>query len=106
MELEKISQINPTLFMVSVIASACCCVVILIILILYKLRLDKSNNELNKITNNIRAGLVQFIAGDVCNIRYASKGFYDLLGYSKKEDKLENTGGLINFIFKRQRCFY
>jgi len=106
MVINKITLINPTLFMISVIASACCCifcVVILIILILYKYRFDKSAIELSKITNNIRAGLVHFIPGDVCNIRYASKGFYELLGYSQKKENILNKCSLIDFIYPKDK---
>ena len=100
----KILQSNFTLFMVSVIASACCCTLLFLIFkFWYERKIAKSANELKNITNNIRAGLVQFIPGETCNIQYASKGFYELLGYSKKEDKIENNTGLIDFVYSKDR---
>jgi len=104
MGLFKILQSNFNLFMVSVIASACCCTLLyLIFKYRFERKIAKSANELKNIANNIRAGLVQFIPGDSCNIQYASKGFYELLGYSKKEDKIENNTGLIDFVYSKDR---
>lgn len=101
-----ILQSNTTLMTVSVIASACCCIVILIFA-LYKLRSErkiaKPAIELYNIANNIRAGLVKFIPEDACVIRYASKGFYDLLGCSIKEDMIENNAGLLDFVYSKDR---
>jgi len=106
MGINIIWQSNTTLMTVSVIASACCCIVILIFA-LYKLRserkITKPAIELYNIANNIRAGLVKFIPGDACIIRYASKGFYDLLGYSIKEDMIENNAGLLDFVYSKDR---
>lgn len=107
MKLYKALQNNPTLLMVSVIVSMGACIIIMVVYVLCKLenkkRLVNSNIELNKITNSIHAGLVQFIPGDTCSIHYASKGFYELLGYSGKEARIENKFSLIDFIYSKDR---
>lgn len=47
----------------------------------------KAAVELNKITNSIRAGLVNFVYEDNLKITFASRGFYELLGYNQDEIK-------------------
>jgi diguanylate cyclase (GGDEF)-like protein/PAS domain S-box-containing protein len=59
--------------------------------------------ELTKITNSIHAGLVHFVLEDNCRILYASKGFYDLLGYKKGEAKSENKLTLLDFVHSREQ---
>jgi diguanylate cyclase (GGDEF)-like protein/PAS domain S-box-containing protein len=61
-------------------------------------KVTKAALELNKITNSIRAGLVHFVFEDSCRILYASRGFYDLLGYSKQEVREENKLSILDFI--------
>ena len=43
--------------------------------------------EVQHITNEIGAGIVEFIAGGDGYITYASKGFYSIVGYSREELK-------------------
>ena len=64
-------------------------------------RISKSALELKKITNSIHAGLVHFIPKDECNIYYASKGFYNLLGYTKNEAREENKFSITDFIYSK-----
>ena len=103
MKLFDVLQSNPTLLLVSVIISVCFCVIIIMIFMYCKLehdkRISKSALELNRITNSIHAGLVHFIPKDTYNIYYASKGFYDLLGYTKNEAREENKTSITDFIF-------
>ncbi|MBH1940138.1 diguanylate cyclase [Mobilitalea sibirica] len=100
-------QSNPTFFLALVISIVIICIIVMIIIILYKLesekRVTKAALELKKITNSIRAGLVHFVLEDNCKILYASRGFYDLLGYSRKEAKSENKLSLLDFIDPRDR---
>lgn len=110
MKIINVLQSNPSLFLTSVIVTACCLFSIVLVIILFKVWCErksaKSAIELNKITNNIRAGLVQFMLGDTCSIEYASKGFYELLGYSKNEDRIENSSGLLDFVYSKDRDFF
>lgn len=43
--------------------------------------------EVNKITDSIGAGVLNFIASGDGRITYANKGFYEIVGYSKQELK-------------------
>lgn len=93
---------SPGLFTVTIITSACC-----IVFLIYLVKLNseikslKSVFALNPFIDSIHAGLVKFMTGDTCTIQYASKGFYELLGYMNKE---ENPGlNLIDFIYSKDR---
>jgi diguanylate cyclase (GGDEF)-like protein/PAS domain S-box-containing protein len=61
-------------------------------------KVAKSALELNKLTNSIQAGLVRFVPDDAYRIDYASKGFYDLLGYNRKEARDNNKNKLLDFV--------
>jgi diguanylate cyclase (GGDEF)-like protein/PAS domain S-box-containing protein len=61
-------------------------------------RVSRAALELKKITNSIRAGLVHFVLEDNCKILYASKGFYDILGYDRNEAKNLSKTTLLNFL--------
>ncbi|MCQ2496772.1 MAG: sensor domain-containing diguanylate cyclase [Lachnospiraceae bacterium] len=54
--------------------------------------------EVQNITNQIGAGIVDFIAGGDGYITYASKGFYTLLGYSMTEIHEEFKNGFFNLL--------
>jgi diguanylate cyclase (GGDEF)-like protein/PAS domain S-box-containing protein len=54
--------------------------------------------ELKKITNSIRAGLAHFVLEDNCRIIYASKGFYEILGYNKNTAEIENKNSLMDYM--------
>lgn len=88
-----------------IIIFVCLCILAMIIVILRKMekqkRIIKAAKELNKITNSIRAGLVHFVLEDACEIIYASRGFYDLLGYSKGEIRNENKSNITDFIHQK-----
>ncbi|MCR5685668.1 MAG: sensor domain-containing diguanylate cyclase [Lachnospiraceae bacterium] len=43
------------------------------------------DNEVKNITNSLGAGVVNFIVSGEGHITYASKGFYEIIGYSKEE---------------------
>ncbi len=107
MKLYNFLQRNPTLFLICIIVVICFCIIIMIAFMLYKLenekRITRSALELNKITNSIQAGLVQFMPEDKCSIYYASRGFYDLLGYAKKEAREENKSSITDFIFSKDK---
>ncbi len=101
MGLMEYLQSEPTIFLVFVIVVSLC-ILFLAVHIFIKLerekRVTKTALELNKITNSIRAGLVHFVYEDKCRIMYASKGFYELLGYSKHEVKEENKTSVLDFV--------
>lgn len=103
MELIEYLKRNPTIFFTVVIITACICVIIMIVIILLRMesekKVTKAALDLNKITNSIRAGLVRFILEDDCRILYASRGFYDLLGYDKREVRELNKTRLTDFIY-------
>lgn len=101
MKLIKYLQSEPAIFLVFSIIIVCICIIGMVIFILLKLesekKVTKAALELSKITNSIRAGLVHFVLEDKCKILYASKGFYELLGYSKKEVRDSNKMSLFDF---------
>ena len=102
MKLMEYLQDKPTIFMPFVITVISIFIIIMIIVILFRLESEKRETraalELKKITNSIRAGLVHFVLEDKCRIIYASKGFYDLLGYEKGEAKAQQKETLLDFI--------
>lgn len=97
-------QSRPTVLLVLVITIVSICIIIMVAIILSRLekekRVTKAALEFRKITNSIRAGLVHFVLEDNCRILYASKGFYDLLGYEKGAVKA-NKKSLLDFIYPR-----
>jgi len=103
-------QSKPTFFLTLMIMVVSICIIVMVIIILIRLegekKITKAALELKKITNSIRAGLVHFILEDNCRILYASKGFYDLLGYDKKEAKVENKVTLLDFIHPRELSLF
>lgn len=78
----------PTAIVVSVSVS-CFAVVLLAGFVLYLwLHQERSADvarEVNRLTEAIGAGIVNFIARGDGKITYASKGFYEILGFSKDE---------------------
>ncbi len=109
MKLMEYLQSEPTIFLIFVVV-VCICIIFMVVHIFIKLehekRVTKAALELNKITNSIRAGLVHFIIEDQCRILYASKGFYELLGYSKNEVKEGNKTSVLDFISPVENEFY
>lgn len=110
MKLFDLLQSNPTVYLVSVIVAVCFCIIIMSVFVFCKLenekRITKSSIELNKITNSIHAGLVHFIPQDKCRIHYASRGFYDLLGYTKNEAKNVDKSSIIDFVYSKDRDLF
>ncbi len=100
---------QPAFLLTLVIVIVSVCILIVVIILLYRLenekRVTRAALELKKITNSIRAGLVHFILEDNCRILYASKGFYDILGYSKNEAKEQNKISILSFIGQRNINF-
>ncbi len=110
MKLIDYLQSKPTLLLAVVITAVSICIMVMIIIMLFKLeterRVTKAALELKKITNSIHAGLVHFLLEDQCRILYASKGFFDLLGYKKEEAKRENKFSVLDFVDLRDRNFF
>ncbi len=96
--------LNNHTFLLSVIIGIC--IVIVAAILISRLQNEKMITvELKKITDSIRAGLVHFILEDDCRILYASKGFYDILGYNKDEIQKLNKSSLLDFLDKRNLSF-
>lgn len=102
-------QNKPALLLTFVIILTSICIVIVIAILIYRLenekRVTRAALELKKITNSIRAGLVHFVLEDNCRILYASKGFYDVLGYHKNTVREENKVSLLDFIDQKDGDF-
>jgi len=102
-------QNKPTIFLILMIVIVSICIIIVVVIMLFRLenekRVTRAALELRKITNSIRAGLVHFTLEDNCKIIYASKGFYDLLGYEKNVAKVESKLSLLDFIDPRDVHF-
>lgn len=100
---------KPAVLLSLVIIIISICIVIVVIILLYRLsnekRITRAALELKKITNSIRAGLVHFALEDNCKILYASRGFYEILGYDKNEAKDLNKISLLDFIDKSNTTF-
>lgn len=97
--------LNKSAFLLTlVIIITSICIIIVVIFLLFRLQNEKKVTraalELKKITNSIQAGFVHFVLEDNCRILYASKGFYDILGYDKNETKEQNKNSLMDFIEK------
>lgn len=107
MKLMEYLQSRPTFFLAIVIIIICICIIGMVIFILFKLedekKVTKTALELNKITNSIKAGLVNFIYEDNYRITYASKGFFELLGYSREELQERNKLSLLDFVDDRDQ---
>lgn len=100
---------DPVKLLMYIIVITGICIAIVIIILLYRLQNEKkiiqAALELRKITNSIRAGLVHFILEDKCRILYASKGFYEILGYDKNAVKEERKVTLMDFLDPRSNSF-
>ncbi len=100
---------NTAALLALVIIVICLCVVFFVMFLLYRLesekRVTRAAVELKKITNSIRAGLVHFVLEDNCKILYASKGFYDILGYDKNKTKVQNKNSLLDYIHSKDLAF-
>ena len=109
MNLNRNLQNNPAVVLALVIILISICIVVVVLILLYRLenekRVTRAALELKKITNSIRAGLVHFVLEDGCRILYASKGFYDVLGYDKNDAREENKFSIMDFIDQRDTTF-
>lgn len=108
MKLMEYLQSRPTFFLAIVIIIVCICIIGMVIFILFKLenekKVTKAALELNKITNSIRAGLVNFVIEDDFKVSYASRGFFDLLDFSRQEIMEENKQSLRDFVDPRDHA--
>jgi diguanylate cyclase (GGDEF)-like protein/PAS domain S-box-containing protein len=66
-------------------------------------RIAEAALELSQITNSIHAGFLNFILNNNYEIIYASKGYYDIIGYSKEEVQKEYENSAISFVFQEDR---
>lgn len=100
-------QGNSDLTLMIIVAVASFLVMAIFIMLFCKMERDKkitkSSIEMNKLANSIQAGLVHFVPEDACRIYYASKGFYELLGYSKKEARESNLNNILDFIYPNDK---
>ncbi|HWT75998.1 MAG TPA: diguanylate cyclase [Mobilitalea sp.] len=98
-------QSRPTLLLTAVLSIVGICIIAMIVFMLLRLeserKVTKAALELKKITNSVRAGLLHFILEDNCRILYASKGFFELMGYNKNDLKEQNKVSLYDFILPR-----
>lgn len=109
MDLIRLLENKPAVLLTLVIVVTSICIIVVVFILLYRLenekRVTRAALELKKITNSIRAGLVHFILEDNCRILYASKGFYEVLGFDKDEAKKLNKTTILDFIDPRNRDF-
>ena len=100
-------QNSSTILLVSVIILGCLLIIAIFALMVCRLekekKITKSALELSKLTNSIHAGLIHFVPEDACRIDYASRGYYELLGYSKKEAKDNNKNNIIDFVYSKDK---
>ncbi len=102
-------QNKPSVMLTLIIILISICIFIVVSILLYRLenekRVTRAAVELRKITNSIGAGLVHFVLEDNCRILYASKGFYEVLGYDKVNAKEESKISLLDFVDHRDKQF-
>lgn len=95
-------QDKPAILLTLMIIVISICIVAVIVILIYRLqsekRVTKAALELKKITNSIRAGLAHFVLEDNCRIIYASKGFYEILGYDKSTADVLSMNSLLDFM--------
>lgn len=105
MKLIDLYQNEPLEYQVITMSILFVCIIFVIIIIFFRMesekKVTKAALELKKITNSIHAGLVHFVMDDNCKILYASKGFYELLGYTKEEARKENKTSILDFVNPR-----
>ena len=108
MKLINALQSKPTIFLLLLIIVVCICIIGVVVVLLFRLksekRVTKAALELKRITNSIRAGIVNFHVEDG-RIFYSSHGFYEMLGYTKSMAKAENKLSLLDFIDLRDISF-
>ena len=107
MKILEYIQNNTNVMLMVVITIASFLVMAIFALLFCKLEKDKkitkSSIEMNKLANSIQAGLVHFVPESDCRISYASKGFYELLGYSKREAKENDKNDIMGFIYPKDK---
>ena len=100
--LSKYLQEEPVIVLSLVLSIISILIIIAIIVIVNGIiknkRFTEAALELKAVTDSIWAGLVRFVFEDDCRIIYASQGFYEMLGYSKKNSSLEGKESLLDFI--------
>ena len=86
-------------------------IVILISAIIYILRMkldsekkvEEASLELKRITNSVHAGFVNYIIEQNSKIIYASKGFYDIIGFTKDEVNKKFGSQVVSFVYENDR---
>jgi len=101
---------NPTLWLVGVISIVIILISVMIYILYLKFESEKSVSraalEIKRITNSMRAGLVNFSLEDDCRILYASKGFYSMLGYTKEEAKAQAKTKILDFVLPKDLLLF
>ena len=109
MKLINALQSKPTLILILMIVIICILIIGVVVVLLNRLANEKKVTEaaleLKRITNSIRAGLVNITLED-CKILYASQGFYEMLGYDRGSAKAEEKFTLLDFIDPRDAHFH
>lgn len=107
MKLIAYLQSLPVDDLILIIITLCITIICMIVYIVLRLsshkKVTKAAQELNNITNRIRAGLVNFVYEDNCRIVYASRGFYELLEYTREEINERGMHSLLDFVDPRDK---
>ncbi len=107
MELFQHLQDEPVLLFTIINSAISLFIIIAIIVIIVGIvrnkKITKAALELKKVTDSIWAGIVNFVVEDDYKIQYASRGFYEMLGYSKDDPKLEEKTSVLDFIQDKEK---
>lgn len=68
--------------------------------------LSEAAMEVRKVTNNIHAGVVNYIPEGICKIVYASRGYYEIIGVDRKGLYEIYQNSLLGFIPPRYHGFF
>lgn len=90
---------NPMTRMVFVlVAEVACMLLILAVIFYYRMAISRKEKEaeterFRTLANNIPGGVAEILVGEDCQISYANDGFFQLMGYSRKEFMTGWIGG-------------
>lgn len=68
--------------------------------------LTEAAMEVRKVTNNIHAGVVNYIPEGICKIVYASRGYYDIIGVDRTGLYEIYQNSLLGFILPEYHSFF
>ena len=68
--------------------------------------LSEAAMEVRKVTNNIHAGVVNYIPDGMCKIVYASRGYYDIIGVNREGLYEIYQNSLLGFIPPQYHSFF